>query len=223
MFPPGRVKIAKVPGFKDANEALVARQGSKILDAIYGAKSFRPDGIVEGKDLWEDLTDDSEETESIPYPMEQLNEITLGMRRGELIVWCSGTGMGKSAIMRELEFHLIRKGEKVGIDPPGGRQEADGQGPHGPRHQSADPPGPPRLQPAVGRREGRAQARLRPHPRDRQGVPLRPLRQHRHRQPAQPGALPRQRLRGRLGHPRPHLHRGLWPGELGRAQAARPR
>jgi twinkle protein len=39
----------------------------------------------------------------------------MGIRRGELIVMTSGTGIGKSSVCRELVCHLVRCGKKVGV------------------------------------------------------------------------------------------------------------
>jgi twinkle protein len=38
----------------------------------------------------------------------------LGIRAGELVTLCSGTGIGKSSICRELAYHLVAKGSKIG-------------------------------------------------------------------------------------------------------------
>jgi twinkle protein len=50
LFTPGKCKIASLP-LKDANEMLKAGRVAEIIDAIWGAKEFRPDGIVTLKDL----------------------------------------------------------------------------------------------------------------------------------------------------------------------------
>ena len=55
-----------------------------------------------------------DETESIPYPFAGMNTKTYGLRKGELVTLTSGTGIGKSSICRELAYHLITKGKKVG-------------------------------------------------------------------------------------------------------------
>lgn len=114
LFPPGRCKVARMSDFKDPNEAHQAGKGKEVIDAIWGAKAYRPDGIVNGSDLWEDLTKD-EVIESSTYPWEALNDKLLGLRKGELITVTSGSGMGKSAFVREIAHHLLREGETVGM------------------------------------------------------------------------------------------------------------
>lgn len=114
ILPPGRAKIARVDGFKDANEALQAGQPGKIIDAIWGAKVHRPDGILAGHELWDEvIREDS--AQSCPYPWVGLNEKLRGIRKGELVTITAGSGVGKSAVVRELAFHLLREGETVGL------------------------------------------------------------------------------------------------------------
>lgn len=114
LLTPGKAKIGRIQGFKDANEAHMAGQGAKVVDAVYGAKAWRPDGVVMGSDLW-DVINTEDNTESIDYPWQKLNEKLLGIRKGELVVLTSGTGIGKSSVCRELVCHLIRNGKKVGL------------------------------------------------------------------------------------------------------------
>lgn len=114
LLTPGKARIGRVQGFKDANEALQAGAGAKVVDAVYGAKVYRPDGVVMGSDLWDAvITEDN--TESVDYPWTKVNDKLLGIRKGELVVMTSGTGIGKSSVCRELICHLIRAGKKVGL------------------------------------------------------------------------------------------------------------
>jgi twinkle protein len=45
----------------------------------------------------------------------KLQEMTLGFRPGEVIVWTAGSGIGKSAFVREVEWSMIQNGDTVGI------------------------------------------------------------------------------------------------------------
>ena len=92
---------------------LVDKKQAQLLDAIWGAKSFRPDGIVDGSELWE-LVSTKPENDSISYPYEGLNQKTLGLRRGEIVTVTAGSGIGKSQFAKELAHHLIRQGETLG-------------------------------------------------------------------------------------------------------------
>lgn len=114
LLTPGKAKIGTIVGFKDANEAHTAGESKRVIDAVYGAKAYRPDGVVLGTDLWDTVNED-DSNDSTPYPWTALNEKLLGIRKGELVVLTSGTGIGKSSVCREMICHLIRSGKKVGL------------------------------------------------------------------------------------------------------------
>lgn len=114
LLAPGKAKLAHIEGAKDANELLLAGRASEIVRAVWDAKQFRPDGIISGKDLWEQVRVD-DPTIAVPYPYLSLNEKTRGLRRGELVTVTAGSGIGKSAFVRELAYHLLGIGETVGM------------------------------------------------------------------------------------------------------------
>lgn len=113
LFTPGKCKVAHLP-LKDANEMLVAGRGKELIAAIWNAKIHRPDGIVDGIDLWDVIRVEDSVT-SIAYPWSGLNELTRGCRQGELVTITAGSGIGKSAIIREMAYHMINHGETVGM------------------------------------------------------------------------------------------------------------
>lgn len=112
LIRPGKAKIWNIP-LKDANEMLVAGRSKELLDAIWGAKVFRPDGIVSAEDTWDLLMAEDAEG-GVPYPWKVLQEKTTGLRIGEIVTICAGSGVGKSQVCRELAAHLVTQGEKVG-------------------------------------------------------------------------------------------------------------
>lgn len=117
ILPPGKLKIANLP-LKDPNECLKAGRASAVLDAIYQAKVYKPDGIINGSDLWEVLRDepDTEQGYSLPWRDLPLQEMTQGVRKGELIVITAGTGIGKTTFMRHLAYHFgVNLNLKVGL------------------------------------------------------------------------------------------------------------
>ena len=108
IITPGKVKVMELSGVKDANEFLMnKRSGMEYLKAVWGATSYRPDGVVPLADSWE-LMFNSESQQSIPYPWEGLNDMLYGMRDREIVTWTAGSGIGKSALVREIEHHLLK-------------------------------------------------------------------------------------------------------------------
>ena len=113
LFAPGKAKIAQLP-LKDPNECLLAGKGADVISAIWNAKEFRPDGIISGMDLWDEVnTNDT--TSHATYPWNSLNLKTSGLRKGELVTITAGSGIGKSAVVREIAHHLLKQGETVGM------------------------------------------------------------------------------------------------------------
>jgi twinkle protein len=114
LFTPNKAKNVTLP-MKDAGDMLSARKVQDFVKEWWNAKAFRPDGIVSGLDTW-DLLQEKRDVKSIPYPWECLNAFTYGFRPQELVTITSGSGMGKSQIMRELEYYLLKNTEdNIGI------------------------------------------------------------------------------------------------------------
>jgi twinkle protein len=102
-----RVLVASLP-FKDANEALVAGKPEVIVQAVYSAKPYVPPAVVHGIDIIERRRN-RPKVVSYPYPdwMPNLNKKVLGFRLGELDTWTSGSGMGKTTMLRQLQLHVF--------------------------------------------------------------------------------------------------------------------
>jgi len=112
LFSPGKVKIANLP-LKDPNEMIQAGRGAEIINQIWNAKSYRPDGIIDGADTWE-LVSTTQKSESMPYPFNGLNNMTQGIRKGEIVTITAGSGVGKSQVCREIAYSLMLQDQKVG-------------------------------------------------------------------------------------------------------------
>ena len=113
VLPPGKTKIARLEAFKDASDALQANEPEAIRRAIWDAKEYRPDGIVDGKSLLELVTTPTPPADH-DYPFQGLQGKLHGIRYGELVTITAGSGIGKSSFCRELATYLLNKGERVG-------------------------------------------------------------------------------------------------------------
>ena len=113
LLSPGKAKIVSGITGKDANELLQSQDIKAIVSAVYEAKTYRPDGVVLGGDLWERVLAEGE-VESVPYPWSGLNDKTHGIRLGELVTLCAGTGVGKSCVCREIAHWLMQMGHPTG-------------------------------------------------------------------------------------------------------------
>lgn len=80
--------------------------------AISHPKIYRPEQIVEGKDVdLEKLLTPKQGGIDIPYP--KLQKMTWGLRKGEITLLTAGSGIGKSTFSRELAYHLIKQGHTI--------------------------------------------------------------------------------------------------------------
>ena len=113
VLPPGKTKIARLEAFKDASDALQAGDSQLIREAIWNAKPYRPDGIVDGKSLLELVTTPTPPADH-DYPFQGIQNKLHGIRYGELVTITAGSGIGKSSFCRELATDLLNKGERVG-------------------------------------------------------------------------------------------------------------
>lgn len=111
LLSPGKAHVMELP-VKDANEMLVEGRVKEFVNAFWEARLFRPDGIVNGDSLWDQLQEEIEQGR--PYPWPSLNEVTYGERYGELVTWTSGSGMGKSTAVAEIAYARLKEGGKVG-------------------------------------------------------------------------------------------------------------
>jgi twinkle protein len=111
LLPPGKCKVAKLP-YKDANECLLKGAGKAVISALWESQHYSPDEIVHVSEIVNDPH--IEETRVYPFPFDNLSEFLLGQRSGEITLWASGTGSGKSTILRELMYHHLIEGRSVG-------------------------------------------------------------------------------------------------------------
>ena len=112
LFQPGKCKIASLP-LKDANECLQAGREQDIIQAIWNAKPYRPDGLVSVADLMDELTKPVE----IGYPwwLQPLTDLTFGRRNGEIYGVGAGTGVGKTDFLtQQIAYDIATLNMKVG-------------------------------------------------------------------------------------------------------------
>ena len=114
LFEPNKCKVMNLE-MKDANEYIKTGQREKFVQAWWNSRTYTPAGIINLADLGASLyEEDINETCSYPWP--KMNEKTYGMRTGELVTFCSGAGMGKSSIMRELMHHVMNNtSDNIGV------------------------------------------------------------------------------------------------------------
>jgi len=116
LLKPNKAKIMVMPdGHKDANDMLRKNQHGSYVSSWWNAKTYTPSGVLnvsENKDKYHNRP----KKKSIPYPWDGLNKKLEGLRQGELVLVAGGTGLGKTAVTRELEHWLIKEtDDNIGI------------------------------------------------------------------------------------------------------------
>tara|TARA_E500000318_G_scaffold83691_1_gene79393 strand:- start:332 stop:1957 length:1626 start_codon:yes stop_codon:yes gene_type:complete len=103
---------------KDASDLYMKHGAKEVTNVIWNAQKYNPAGILSGEVIWEKFIE-RQNTESIPYPscLNGLNEKLRGMRQGEITLFTSGTGSGKSTVIKEIIWHLLRtsKDDRIGL------------------------------------------------------------------------------------------------------------
>jgi twinkle protein len=104
LLTPGKATIASFDRYKDANEMLVANDVKGLLQVVYNAKPHRPDGVINGKEIWDDVSRPT--VLGIPYPFKGFNSILFGIRPREIVTLTAGSGVGKSTIAAQIAYDL---------------------------------------------------------------------------------------------------------------------
>lgn len=103
LFTPGKARIAWLPE-KDASDCLMNNKHKELVSAIWDAKVFRPDGILNGQEL--KIACKTPPVKGAATPFAGLDAKTMGIRPGELVLFTAGSGIGKTTVVREIAFHL---------------------------------------------------------------------------------------------------------------------
>ena len=116
VLSPAKAKIFSLPAeIKDSNDMLRQNRRQEFVQLWWSAKMYTPSGVMNITEQKEKF-DNRERKSSIPFPWHGLNSKLEGLRAGELVTLCGGTGLGKSSVTRELEHWLIQNTEdNVGV------------------------------------------------------------------------------------------------------------
>jgi twinkle protein len=106
----GKVHIVDNGKYKDANEALVNENHEYIIQRIWNASLWNPSGFVSGMDIWKKFQEHKNKP-SIPFPIcfPELNRLLTGLRTGEITLFTSGTGSGKSTVIKEILINITER------------------------------------------------------------------------------------------------------------------
>ena len=114
MFAVGKVKVLTFAKAKDPNEYLKSGLREEFNREWWAAPGYVPSGLKLGREMWEEISE-PKNYETTNYPWVGLNHQTYGIRLSELVIITAETGIGKSSILREITFAILKNVPKSGI------------------------------------------------------------------------------------------------------------
>jgi twinkle protein len=112
LFKPGKVRILTLRDYKDANDYLRANRAAQFVKEWWGAPVYKPDGIKIGTSMWDEIINRPNHF-AVPYPFKGLNKFTYGMRLSEVVIFTAETGIGKTSVLKEIEYGLLTNPEII--------------------------------------------------------------------------------------------------------------
>lgn len=103
VLPSGKVRVAVLP-MKDPNECYLNGMSKDIMNQIWNAQIWSPDEVVTAKSLKDRVREamNSEKAVGILFSGQPtLNDKTLGIHQGQVVMVTSGSGSGKSTFIRQ--------------------------------------------------------------------------------------------------------------------------
>jgi len=91
----------------DANVFLITGKEKEFTNLWWNARRFLPEGVVSSFSEFSGILLKPPAVSSATYPFESLNEMTLGIRTGEVVLITALEGVGKTELVRSLEHHIL--------------------------------------------------------------------------------------------------------------------
>lgn len=107
---PNRVYRVPHGKYKDANDFLTNKSAAEFKAAWYNAKKYTPDNVLNTTDQFLQLYNDTPDYQYVETGINELDAKILGLMQGHFTVIKAPTGIGKTEIMRYLEYNLLKKG-----------------------------------------------------------------------------------------------------------------
>jgi twinkle protein len=110
---PNKVYRVDHSKYKDANEFLKANAIQEFKGAWFNAKKYTPENILNTSDQFLKLYQDTPNHQYVETGIRDLDDKILGLMQGHFTVFKAPTGIGKTELMRYLEYTLLKKGVPI--------------------------------------------------------------------------------------------------------------
>lgn len=109
LFDVNKVYHVKLDKYKDANDYHVNNAQDAFVRVWWNSRTFMPATIVGQWDSLLDVLSKKQTTSICAYPFSTLQTKTHGLRTGEVTLLTGLEGRGKSEILREIEYHILKE------------------------------------------------------------------------------------------------------------------
>ena len=109
---PGKVYQIEFGAFKDANEWLQKGKPQDFKSAWFNAKRYAPDNILNTEEKLLALYDAKTDFTFVPTGIRDLDDKISGLMVGHFTMLKAPTGIGKTELMRYLEYNFLQRGVK---------------------------------------------------------------------------------------------------------------
>jgi twinkle protein len=101
--------VLTIDGYKDANEFL--QEGKGLTSRVHGGtlRKFTPENVMNSTQDFLSLYKDTPEHQYVPTGIQALDDKILGLMQGHFTVIKAPTGIGKTEIMRFLEYNMLQR------------------------------------------------------------------------------------------------------------------
>ena len=109
LFDFNKVYDVNLTKHKDANEYLQSGEQQDFKHIWFNAKRFLPEGIVSSFTEMEAILEGHKDKKTYPLPFKQVDEMNEGLRTGEVFLITAMEGVGKTEVVRMIEYHLLQE------------------------------------------------------------------------------------------------------------------
>ena len=96
--------------YKDANEFLQAGKAQDFKSAWWKPVKHTPENVINTADQFLKMYDETPEHVYVPTGIQALDDKILGLMQGHFTMFKAPTGIGKTELMRYLEFQMLQRG-----------------------------------------------------------------------------------------------------------------
>lgn len=116
LFDVNKVYAVNLGRFKDANEMLSGGQSEQFREVWRNSKRYLPKGIVNDIDSIREILSKEDNQAVCEYPFKTLNHMSYGIRLGELVLITAQEKVGKTEVLRAIEYHVLKTtNHRIGI------------------------------------------------------------------------------------------------------------